>query len=148
MKKLFISFTETLAEMAAGTITAVDFKDALFYFGCIRGHAMDPWKCPKPGSREPTSNEVTWFYKDEATGRAAHKILKKALRKAEREGRAVWRRLKQPNTFTQLNDLLRRNKVSILPDWQEYTYPTVCDAIVAARLPIELVYNRLRQHGN
>lgn len=53
---LFISFSGLIRLIADRKVTEAELSDALFYFGCTRGHVHTPW--------EDDCNELTWASKN------------------------------------------------------------------------------------
>ena len=133
-RKLFVSFTSLLRELKQGTITQADLDSGLYYFGCIREHAVDPW--------QDDTNEVQWFFKgDMDRGRQVHEQLKEAVLKAEQEGRIVFRSLEDYNTYEQLNALLVANGYEPLDSEMEfsYNYPRVEELVQEKGLALTAV---------
>jgi hypothetical protein len=146
-RKLFLSFTSLIRLFRDGRVSESDLDNALFYFGCVREHAMDPWK--------DETNEVLWAYKDEQQGRAAHTLIAAALKKAESEGRVGFKNMgdQDNDRYRKLNDLLRANDLTPIEPREKfldgdkqielfggYTYPAVIDKIKKQGLPIEGIW--------
>lgn len=148
MRKLFVSFTATMRHMRDGDILVKDLENGLFYFGCTRSHAFNP-------GAEGESNELEWQFKDMSKAKAVHSILLDYLKKAEADGRCIWREAADMNSYADLNDLLVRNGYSynreggpaiiFEPDnrtenpWYAYCYPGVRDRVAEAAIPLEVV---------
>ncbi|MDQ7815098.1 MAG: hypothetical protein RDU25_04825 [Patescibacteria group bacterium] len=141
MRHLFVSFTGTLGALKAGKVTESDLETGLFYFGCCREHAIDPWK-----EKEPC-NEVLWFFRDDVEkGREVHARLVTAIEKAEAEGRCMWRQQGEHQSYEALNRLLAVNgfdPISVDFDGffsNSYCYPGVVDRVKKAGLELEAVW--------
>lgn len=140
MRKLCVSFTSLLYALVAGRVTAEDLGDALFYFGCVREHALRPW--------EDEINEVEWIARDVGDDRAkeVHGQLVVALEAAQAEGRVRYRHLKDRVSYEQLNELLTANgypaltrTVEGIPDGGAYSYPGVEHRVQALGIHLEVV---------
>lgn len=130
MPKLLLSYTATLQRLHRGTLTPEDLSDALFYFGCVREHALAP-------AIQSTDSEG-------ARRTPEQQILHKAIYKAEDENRVAWRKLHDWNTFDQLNELLQGKGFAPLDfaqyDQPYYNYPTVEQAVRDQNLPLEVIW--------
>ena len=98
-----------LRKIYDGEITEADLTDALFHFGCMRKHAMNFNRKDHSGTQ--WANEARWLFPDEPAKvqRARWMIIVNAVKKAEAEGRIVWRSKKCPQTFSGLSTLLAKN---------------------------------------
>ena len=151
--ELFVSCTGTLRAIRDGKVTESDLMTGLFHFGCSREHAMDP---------SGKSNEVKWFFKDDAEGLKVHGMIVTALTKAESEGRALWQAEAHAeleklealdyamgrHVYLPLHNLLVRNGfagISHKPDGRAcnghdcYCYPGVQDRVREANLALEVI---------
>lgn len=142
-RKLYVSFTAVIRSLAKGTVTDEDLAAGLFYFGCVREHAFEPWKASKD------SHELTWFFQradgsfDADAAAAAHRRLISALERGETEGRVVWRIMGEHNSYAQINELLTRNGLSALQvtAWDaHYAYESVAEFVQTANLPLTVVH--------
>lgn len=141
MRKLLVSFTGSLGAMKSGKLTAADLDTAIFYFGCCREHAIDPWK------EEGHGNEVLWFFRDDVEkGREVHAKLVAAIEKAEAEGRCAWRQKGEGQSYEALNDLLAANDIAPISvernqfNSNSYCYPGVTDRVKEAGLDLEVIW--------
>ncbi len=137
MRKLFVSFTGTLMGLKEGTVSENDLDTGLFYLGCSREHALDPWK--------HETNEVMWFWKDDPEkGRAVHARLAAALMQGEQEDRVLWKRKGELQGYEVLNELLAYNDIGIVSVsegmYDHYNYQGVKEKIAEADLQLEVVY--------
>ena len=138
MLKLFVSFTALLGAIKAGVVTEEDLDTGLYYLGCGRSHAYNPW------DGDPAGNDVAWCFVDDVTkGREVHARLVAAFDKAERERRIIWEENSQ--SYAKLSEFLASHGVGSIntegASWQ-YNYPTVIARVKEAKLPLEVVYNR------
>lgn len=137
MKKLFVSFSSLLREILEGKVTEADLNAGFFMFGCTRGHAYDP------GGQGET-DERKW---NQGRNASAYPALIAALERAEAEGRAGWVRV-EPRTsrdhFEVLSEMLVKHGLPVLArvegDSSHYSYPDLRDRIVAAGLPLEVIF--------
>lgn len=137
MKKLFLSFSTLLREIADNCLTEEDLKQGLFMFGCTRGHAIEP------GAKGET-DERKW---NQGKNAAAHPILVNALLEAERDGRAVWLKGEDGRAtrshVTIFNELMAAKGLPLLQrtsDFAHHSYPEWRDRIEEEGLPLEAVY--------
>ena len=144
-RKLFVSFTGLLYALQQKKVSQADLDNGIFYFSCIREHAVEPW-----GS---SYNELNNFQREDGSvdsdaAATAHRLVIAAITKAEREGRIAWRQDREtPNTFRQLNDLLAANGfATIMSDAEtrrgseeEYTTGKVRNRVAHAGLPLVVV---------
>lgn len=135
MTKLFVSFTRTISFLVRGKITAEDLENGLFYFGCRRVHAYEPWL------DGPNANELEWDSPEES--KAAHVLLVAALTKAEAEGRGAWRETR--TSYEQLLALLAANGVDCTGVDRDalgtdYCCPGVTDLMKDNNLPVRVVF--------
>lgn len=139
MRKLFVSFTTTLRALKDGSVTENDLDTAIFYFGCCREHALDPWK--------DEANEILWFFRDDVEkGRAIHARLVAAIEKAEVEKRIAWRTREERSSYKVLNSLLVANGFGGIAHEHDdricnadYCYPGVEDRVKEAKLDLQVV---------
>lgn len=130
MKKLFLSFTATIRALRDGNVTESDLANGLFYFGCVREHALDP-----------NAMELSWF----KGGREAHATLYPALLAAEAEGRVAWRQKEERNSYKQLNELLKFHGFPEIAEedgrsiGNTYCYPGVADRVRERNLQIQVI---------
>jgi hypothetical protein len=124
MTFLLISFSGILKHVQSGMLNLENMSTALFYFGCTRDHAMNPWN---PDIDGKVYNELDWISEDDTEQRRVHGILKEALSKAEEEGRARFRKIGEPTNYESLNELLTANGYDQLKfePCGTYNYPTV-----------------------
>lgn len=104
MRKLFLSYTATQRDIAAGKITDNDLSQGFFLFGCVREHAFQVNDAGQP----VVSKE----------GADAHSRLAAALKCAEAEGRAGWVRptaRQRRNDWEVLNGMLAHYGYAALP---------------------------------
>ena len=139
MRMLFVSFTSTLYALKTGSVTEVDLASGIFFFGCGREHAFDPW------SGDPASNEVEWHFEDDLEkGREVHKAFVSALVQAEVDGRVHWHKSER-TSYDELNALLEKNGVGKVAtgsiDDSHYNYPTVVQKVKEAELPLHVVFD-------
>jgi hypothetical protein len=110
-RTLFLSFTCATGAYARGEITS--FEGGLFYFGCTREHFLD---CGKDEDlvfdRTAIPNQ---FKNDLPRGMVAYRKLRRAVLRAEKEGRAMWRRDRE--TLQKVGDLNRLLAANSLPEF-------------------------------
>jgi hypothetical protein len=116
MRKIAVSYSTTLVMLRDKFIDEDVLKDALFYFGCTRAHALDA----------TNYNITSVFRQNTAERERAHALIGKLVLAAEAEKRILWRKdAKTPPTFEQFNQLLQLNgfPALVLPDpWFDYYY--------------------------
>lgn len=141
MRKLFVSFTALLIEMAGGRVTKDHLVDGLFSFGCVRKHALCPW--------EDKTNEVEWIAERVGDQRAKeiHSEVLEALLAAEKDGRTSYRTLNEQTSYEKLNRLLMANGYPELPrrmeelhDGGAYSYPGIANRVKALGLELEVIH--------
>lgn len=141
IRYLFLSFTGILRPIMNGALSSADVHAGLFYFGCVRDHAMNPWG--KINNRV-VLNELVFVTSDEAEQRRIHRTIVSALLIAEKSGRAVYRQLKEPMSYEVLNELLDKNGFQTLRFDQysqpHYNYQTVEAAALEQGLPLKVVW--------
>lgn len=137
MKKLFLSFSTLLREIAHGRMSEEDLQQGLFMFGCTRGHALEP------GAKGET-DERTWSQGRNAAG---HQPLVNALLQAEKDGRAAWLKDETGRAtrshVTVFNELMAANGLPQLQrttGFAHHSYPEWRDRIAEEGLPLEAVY--------
>lgn len=135
MKKLFVSFSSLLREVSAGTVTPADLQQGLFFFGCMREHALDP------GAAGET-DERNW---NQGKYAQAYPAIKEALLAAEQDGRAAWHKVRKPvdGAWRILDRLLEANGFAPLQHintFSHYCYPGVRELVAERGLPLEVVY--------
>lgn len=137
MKKLFLSFSTLLREVAHDRITAEDLQHGLFMFGCTRGHALNP------GAKGET-DERTWSNGRNAVG---HPTLVNALLAAEKDGRVAWLKDETGRAtqshVTVFNELMAANGLPLLKhteDFAHHSYPQWRERVKAEDMPLEPVY--------
>lgn len=133
-RKLFLSFTDTLFALAHGSVTLDDLATGLFYFGCTRVHALEPWKSD--------TNEIAWaFREDPELGLIVHAWLVAALLHGETEGRVIWREVDAQCSYEELSALLECNGYGkpleelsgpLLDRWR------IGDALKAQEIPVKI----------
>ena len=141
-KKLFVSFTGLLYALKSGRVSTSDLDDALFAFGCTKDHALNP-------GQHGEANEVEWAFRDNPKdGKKVHATVVAALKKAQKQGRVVYRTLAQGNmTYEMLNGLLTKNGFKAIDlgkmDWanrDSYNYPTVQEQVDAQGIGLEVIW--------
>ncbi len=139
MRKLFVSFTALLRALKEGLVTEGDLASGLFYFGCAREHALDPWK--------GETNEVHWYFKDNPEqGRVVHGQIVAAILLGESDGRVIWRTRDSRQSYEELNSLLVKHDVGSIScdDFRAtngpYCYPGVVDRVTEANLQLQVVH--------
>jgi hypothetical protein len=135
MKKLFVSFSSLLREVSAGAVTPADLQQGLFFFGCMREHALDPGAAGEADERH-------WNHGKYAT---AYPAIRDALLAAEADGRAAWHKVRKPvdGAWRVLDRLLEANGYSPLQHcntFSHYCYPGVRDLVAERGLALEVVY--------
>jgi hypothetical protein len=85
MPVVLLSFTETLDQLASGGLTDKDLAGAIFCYGC-----GSKWPFEKPEAIIAQHGG----YQDEKIAVGHVKKVATALKKAQKEGRVVWRRNK------------------------------------------------------
>lgn len=137
MKKLFLSFSTLLREIANGRVNEEDLNQGLFMFGCTRGHAF------APGAKNET-DERTW---NNGKNAAAHPVLVNALAQAEKEGRVAWLKDEDGRAtrshVTVFNELMAANHLPQLQrtrGFANHSYPEWRDRIEEEGMPLVPVY--------
>jgi hypothetical protein len=135
MKKLFVSFSSLLREVGTGSVTPADLQQGLFFFGCMREHALDPGAAGE-------ADERAW---NKGKFAVAYPLIKAALLEAEKDGRAAWHKVRKPvdGAWRVLDNLLGANGFSPLQHRDYYTnycYPGVRDLVAERGLALEVVY--------
>jgi len=126
---LCISFTGLLRELSEGALRPEELEHALFYFGCIREHAMAP-------GASGESDERNYF----KGGHEAHAALVPILQRAEAEGRVAWRERGERSSYQTLNGLLERNGLKRLPEApSQYSYVGVVHDMAEANPDVRVV---------
>lgn len=135
MKKLFVSFSSLLREVGTGAVTPADLQQGLFFFGCMREHALEPGASGETDERDWNKGKFAH----------AHPAIKEALLAAEQDGRAAWHKVRKPvdGAWRLLDKLLDANGFGPLQHRDTYTnycYPGVRDLVAARGLDLEVVY--------
>lgn len=133
--KFFVSFTGLLRAMSQGKVSEADLATGIFYFGCLRVHAVDP--------SVGEANEVTWFFgRDPVRGHVAHQLLVEAIEAAERDGRVEWRASADARlSLVKAAELLERHGFRLREKPQgDYNYPAVAEMARDSELDLEVVY--------
>lgn len=137
MRKLFLSFSTLLREIAHDRITAEDLQQGLYMFGCTRGHALEP-------GAKGEADERTWSQGRNAQG---HAPLVKALLEAEQAGRVAWLKDETGRAVrhhvTVFNELMQANGLPQLKrteGFAHHSYPEWRDRIEEEGLPLEVLY--------
>jgi hypothetical protein len=124
MRLVVLSFSGLHSALRGDRVAIETIADptTLFYFGCKRVYALDPWV--------EQMNDLTFMYEDETEARAAHAQVLPILLKAEEDRRMICR--KKKNSYTELRFLLDKHKVKY--KWENpgefyrldhhYNYPT------------------------
>ncbi len=141
MRKLFVSFTALLFRLADKKVTDADLATGLFHFGCCLEHVLNP------GAFGDENNEVLWaFRNDPEGGKAAHAQIVAAVRKAQEEGRIVWRDPTNPRVsqYDLIAELLERNGLGPLgpsdyASGSSYSYASLAHRVRSGNLPLEVV---------
>jgi hypothetical protein len=137
MRKLFVSFTGMIRAFIEGEVTEDDLVTGLFYLGCVRNHAINPW--------QDRTNEVLWYFKDDQErARLVHDQIVVAITRGENEGRVNWRQPQALNSYEELNVLLERNGVGRIELRSReingpYCYLGVVHRVKEAELQLEVV---------
>ncbi|OPZ88794.1 MAG: hypothetical protein BWY75_01442 [bacterium ADurb.Bin425] len=112
--KLFISFSGTLASLAAGTVLVQELRNGLFVFGCTRDYFFGNGSAEK--HRELVVRENPELYG----------VLQDAIIKAETEGRVRW--IVTYSSYELISDLLVANgfePLAVAADAFGFNYPAV-----------------------
>ncbi len=120
MKDLYISFTHLIGNVKSKNLTSDDLNDALFYLGCIKDHLegsvrdnsdmCDAYNLASQAELDDGCIDVDDADLEGAV--ATYTMIQGAVRKAETEGRAVFRpSMDHRNSFRQLNGLLQANGI-------------------------------------
>lgn len=140
-----ISFSGALHGIKRGELTEARLNKALFYLGCTREYAFEPWK-PNPDGK--VFNDLQFVSDDKAEQERVHGIMVRALRKAEAEGRITWRTLDEHNSYEALNAMLEKNGIRPIDfakfDQPYYNYPTVVQAAEVSGQPLEIFWRPTR----
>jgi hypothetical protein len=108
-RKLFVSFTGTLAAMVNGKVNADDLANGLFAFGCTRDHAITPGAVG-----EQVEYQVSQYPE-------VHVQLVRSLLAAEADKRIFWRpNVKTPTTFDDVSALLEAHGYKPLMSDEEF----------------------------
>ena len=131
-RPLFISYTGLLGLVQRDVVKSRHLARGLFYFGATRAYLMG----------ETVPEEVSWFYQDAAQGRRAHARIQRAVARAERDGRVVWRPLGEPSSLAHLNALFRANRIPALEldRLESYSYPGVAQAVAEQGLRLNVLW--------
>lgn len=130
-RKLLVSFSGLIARLAHGQFAISDLNDALMYFGCTREYLMEG-KMP---------SEIVKAIEDAEKQATMLSAIRRMIETAEHDGRIDWRPHGGYLSYTQLNKLLVKNGFKpIDPLGQKYDYPVVAEAVIAADLPLEVVF--------
>ena len=135
-KMLFVSFTALLFRIRDKQVTEEDLSQGLFFFGCSRRHAFEPWT-------QGHTNELEWVTKHGDEQARVHRMLVTAIEAAEKDGRAVWR---TRDSFEQddkevLTEMLSANGFDVdLSDLGYLNYPGVADAVRKSGQPLNVIH--------
>jgi hypothetical protein len=145
-KNIFLSFSKTIESLADGYIVPKQLIGGLFFLGCRREFTTFT---PEAGSKVllcigddepwPKDEELSlWLTERLESTMSAWQIVAAELRRAERQGRAMYRLAKPVLSWPRLNKLLVRNGLPALPPVtkEDYdgSYPPKADFIYRGRL--------------
>lgn len=134
---LVLSFSGMLWKMMSGKLTLDDISGAVFYFGCMREHALDgcSW------GQEVLAREFE-------QGNRAYNLIRPEITRAAEAGRVAWREMHKPNTWEDLNQLLSNNGLPVIEPpndhgWvlsDHYCYPAVTAIVQEQKLPYQVIW--------
>jgi hypothetical protein len=138
-RKLFLSFSGLVRNIRDGQVTQEDLDNGLFYFGCSRGHVIQPF------NRLGVGDDVTPAFKgDSVRAHKVHEQILKAVLSAEAEGRAMFRLAVGFTSYRDLNILLANSGYRLLrteagqSDHSDFSKPKVAQQVKEAGLDLEV----------
>lgn len=124
---LFISLSRLITALRKGEVTVKDFDNGLFFFGCTREHIMSRISFKEEYSKAKLNYEYShltmyeWFCYDNFIYKytlqyALH--LRKAILKAENDGRIYWRKKEESTDWNKLIELVAKFETDVNPSFE------------------------------